>query len=162
MSDLLILFQILPEGVQIFIISALPIVELRGGIPYGIGVLKESVYFSFFWAVLGNIFPVFFILKLLDPVVNWIFKYIPSLGKHIKQYFEKLHTKHSTKFNELGALFLAIFVAIPLPGTGAWTGALLAYLFNIPFWLAFGSISFGVIGAGVLVAFFSETVAWML
>lgn len=162
MSNLLTLFKLLPAGLQIFIISLLPIVELRGGIPYGIGILGKNVFFTFIWAILGNIFPVFFILKILDPVINWIFKHIPFLEKHIKAYFEKLHAKHSENFNRLGAIFLALFVAVPLPGTGAWTGAVLAYLFNIPFWLAFGSISLGVIGAGILVAFFSETIAWMI
>ncbi|MBI4994900.1 small multi-drug export protein [Candidatus Peregrinibacteria bacterium] len=157
-----ILFKTLPPELQVFIISLLPVIELRGGIPYGIGILGKGAFFSFVWAVLGNIFPVFFILKFLDPVINWIFKHIPFLEKHIKQYFEKLHVKHSGNFNKWGAFFLALFVAVPLPGTGAWTGALLAYLFNIPFWLAFGSISLGVIGAGFLVAFFSEAVAWML
>lgn len=135
----------------------LPVIELRGGLPYGLVVFHMNIVEAFIWSVLGNIMPVFFLLKLLDPVVKWIFKHSPYLEKHVKQYFEKLHHKHSAKFNDLGALFLATFVAIPIPGTGAWTGALLAYLFNIPFKLAFGAITLGVVGAGIIVALASES-----
>lgn len=148
----------LSDGLVVFFLSMLPVTELRGSIPYGIGVLKMDTIPAFFWGVIGNIMPVLFLLKWLDPVIKWIFQHIPWLEKHLKTYFEKLHKKHTAKFNKLGAIFLAVFVAIPLPGTGAWTGALLAYLFNIPFRLAFGSISLGVFGAGIIVAFFSETV----
>lgn len=151
----------LSNGLVVFFLSMLPITELRGSIPYGIGVLKMDALSSFFWGVFGNIIPVIFLLKWLEPVVKWIFQNIKWLEKHLKAYFEKLHHKHSVKFNELGAVFLAIFVAIPFPGTGAWTGALLAYLFNIPFWLAFGAISLGVLGAGVLVTFFTESIKFL-
>lgn len=152
----------LSDGLIVFFLSMLPITELRGSIPYGIGILKMTTLTVFIWAVAGNIFPVFFIIKFLDPAVKFLFKLSLFLEKHIKKYFEKLHTKHSAKFNELGAIFLALFVAVPLPGTGAWTGALLAYLLNIPFWLAFGSISLGVLGAGVIVTFFSETIVQIM
>lgn len=148
----------LQYGLTVFFLSMLPITELRGSIPYGIGILKMHWFAVFVWSVLGNIVPVFFLLKLFDPFVKCFFKNFYFLEKHGRAYFEKLHNKHSLKFNKLGAVFLAFFVAVPLPGTGAWTGALLAYLFNIPFWLAIGSISLGVLGAGIIVTFFSESV----
>lgn len=140
----------------------LPVGELRFGIPYGMGILDMNALSAFTWGVLGNILPVFFLLKYLDPVFKWLFHHSPFLEHHFKKYFAKLHHKHSLKFNELGAIFLAIFVAIPLPSTGAWTGALIAYILDIPFWLAFGSISLGVLGAGVLVTFFSQSIIWIL
>lgn len=146
------------DGLVVAAISALPILELRAGILYGIGVEHLSPFATLFWGISGNMLPIYFLLKYLDIPVQWIFKYSPYLQHHIEKYFNKLHHRHSTKFNELGALFLAVFVAIPLPGTGAWTGALLAYLFKIPFWLALGSIGLGVLGAGVLVTFFAQSV----
>lgn len=149
------------NGLIVFFLSMLPVTELRGSIPYGIGILHMTTLSAFVWGVLGNIIPVFFLLKFLDPVVKWLFRRSSFLKKHFEKYFEGLHKKHSKKFDELGAIFLAAFVAIPLPGTGAWTGALLAYLFNIPFWLAFGSISLGVLGAGIIMTFFSESILWL-
>lgn len=150
------LFEAIKQDLTVFLIATLPIIELRGAIPYGIGILKMPFIETFIWAFLGNIFPVFFILKLLNPAILLLFRHSIFLKKHTELYFEKLHKKHSQKFNELGTIFLAIFVAIPIPGTGAWTGALLAYLFNMPFWLAFFSIALGVAGAGIIVTFFSE------
>lgn len=152
----------LRNALIVFFLSMTPLAELRLGIPYGMGVLKMATLETFFWGVLGNIIPVIILLKLLPLATEWIFRHSNFLKTRLKKYFERLHVQHSTKFNRLGALFLAAFVAVPLPGTGAWTGALLAYLFNIPFWLAFGSISLGVVGAGVIVAFLSESVRWLL
>lgn len=149
------------DGLVVFFLSMLPVTELRGSLPYALGILKMPLIPAFLWSVAGNIAPVAFLLFFLNPIFQFFFKHFSFLEKHTKKYFEKLHHKHTAKFNELGAIFLAIFVAIPLPGTGAWTGALLAYLFSIPFWLAFGSISLGVLGAGIIVAFFSESVIHM-
>lgn len=139
----------------------MPIGELRLGIPYGMAKLGVPAFHAFFWGILGNTIPVFFLLKLLPSFFTWIFHHSTFLEHHFKKYFEKLHSRHSLKFNELGAIFLAIFVAIPLPGTGAWTGALIAYILNIPFWLAFGSISLGILGAGVLITFFAQSFIWI-
>lgn len=146
----------------VFFLSMTPINELRGSIPYGIFGLNMNPWLALLAGILGNMAPVFFFLKFLDPVIQWVFRHFPFLTNSIKRYFEKLHHKHTDKFNKLGAVFLSLFVAVPLPGTGAWTGALLAYIFRIPFWLAFGSIFLGVIGAGILITFFSESIKFLL
>lgn len=144
----------LADGLTVFFLSMLPVLELRAGIPYGIFKLQMNIWTALGWSIFGNIVAIVFVLKLLDPVAKWLFAHSAFLKHHGEKYFQKLHTKHSEKFNELGAVFLAIFVAVPIPGTGAWTGALIAYLLNIPFWLALGSISLGVVGAGIIVASF--------
>lgn len=150
------------NAVIIFLLSTTPINELRGSIPYGIFALKMNPWLALVSGILGNMTPVYFILKFLDPVMQWIFGHSSVVTRYAKRHFEKLRERHTDKFNRLGAIFLALFVAVPLPGTGAWTGALLAYLFNIPLWLAFASIGLGVIGAGILVTFFSESIRFLL
>lgn len=147
-------------------ISTLPIVELRGAIPVGhlllprdpstrrLGAddLKRSARI-FLWAVLGNMIPVPFILLLLGPVSNLCMK-VP-IGK---RFFEWLfaRTRHKTasveKYETLG---LTVFVAIPLPVTGAWTGAMAAFLMGLSFPHAMISIFLGVLIAGVIMTVLS-------
>lgn len=108
----------------------------------------ESV---FFWAELGNILIILLLLKAFGPVSGWLMKH----SVWCKRFFEKLfnHTrkKHSEKFEKMGAVFIVMLVAIPLPGTGAWTGALLAFLFDLPYWKSIGLILIGNIIAGILI-----------
>jgi len=132
-------------------LSMLPVFELRWAIPYAIGILKMPVLLAFVASLFGNIVAVVVLLKFLDPLIKYLFAHSPFLRKHLEKYFEKLHVRHKESFNEWGSLFLALFVAIPLPGTGGWTGALLAYLFNIPHRFAIPALITGLVGAGVIV-----------
>ena len=129
----------------------LPVSELRGAIPVAIGVYNLNPLEAYFIAIIGNIIPVIFILKYID----FISKYLMSKSKFFHKFFTYLfeHTrkKHSNKFEKWGALALITFVAIPLPVTGGWSGALAAFVFGIPFWRALSLISFGIIIAGVIV-----------
>ncbi|MBD3270485.1 ligand-binding protein SH3 [Candidatus Peregrinibacteria bacterium] len=134
--------QYLPPELIVFLASMLPLTEINGSIPLG-SYLGLSLTSSFFWSLLGNMLIALIGLKLIHPVMNMIIKKIGFLDKHFEKKFKKLHHKHSTKFNELGALFLAIFVFLPLPGSGTYTGVLLAYLFLIPFPHALGAIFVG-------------------
>ncbi len=134
----------------------LPVIELRGAIPYGIFVLDLNPITALIFSIIGNFAPMYFILRFLDPAVTWIFGKSPFLRTHIEKYFNKLHHRHSEKFNETGYAALAAFVAIPIPGTGAWTGALLAYLFNLPKKPSLIALFIGIIGAGLFMAFFSD------
>lgn len=150
------------DGLTVFFLSMLPVAELKAGLLYGVFKLRMDLIVAFLWSVTGNMVPIFFILKFLDPVVKWLFQHSAFLKHHLEQYFQKLHAKHSSKFNDAGAIFLAIFVAIPSPGAGAWTGAALAYLLNIPFWLAFGAIFLGVLADGIIVASLSGAIDFLL
>lgn len=93
-----------------------------------------------------------------------MFKHSPFLHKYAEKYFQKLHKKHSMRFDAIGGLALAIFVAIPLPLTGAWSGAVLAYLFNIRTKIALPMIGLGILGAGIIVMFISGAAdfAWQM
>ena len=115
--------------VYIFLISMLPIVELRGAIPVAFALGLNPLH-AFIVSVLGNLLPVPFILLLITPLCTYLkktrlFEWFPRIG-------------------------LFLFVAIPLPGTGAWTGALVASFLDFRFRDAFLSILCGVLGAGVI------------
>lgn len=132
------------------LIAAAPISELRGAIPYAISQ-GLPWYEALIIAVIGNMIPVFFILWLLDPVSNYLrknFKIFDKFFNWLFTYSRKRHRKTIEVYKELG---LVILVAIPLPLTGAWTGALVAFLFGIPYKKALPLIFLGVLIAGVIV-----------
>ena len=153
--------QGMSKDLTIAAISTLPIVELRGAIPVGHILLPDTDKSTrlglddlrrsariFLWAVLGNMVPVPFILLLLGPISSLCMK-IP-IGK---RFFDWLfaRTRHKTasveKYQILG---LTVFVAVPLPVTGAWTGAMAAFLLGLSFPHAMISIFLGVLIAGVI------------
>jgi uncharacterized membrane protein len=141
-----------------FGMAMLPILEVRGAIPFAIGVLGMPVQQAFLWAVLGNITIVFILLTFLDPVTKVLMKHSKWFDKFLTNLFHKTRHKHTDTFNELGAIFLIGFVAIPLPVTGAWTGSLIAFLFGIRFFPAFPLIATGVVGAATLISLGFESV----
>lgn len=135
-----------------FLSSMIPIGELRTAIPFAINVLGLPKEIAFIWAVLGNMVPVFILLKLLDPIAKLLMKYSKPLHDILQKLFSKTRIKHSKKFERYEALFLPLFVAIPLPGSGAWTGILIAFVFGIPYWKSVGLIGLGVLIAGIIIA----------
>lgn len=123
---------------KILLISMTPISELRGAIPIALGVYQMSVWLVYPVAVIGNLIPVAILLPVLKYICpRWLYN-------HTEQ-------RHNHKFVRWGDLALIAFVAIPLPFTGAWTGALAAFVFNIPFRRAFPLITIGVLIAGIIV-----------
>lgn len=130
----------------------LPISELRGAIPFAIGVYDMQVSTAFFWAVLGNIIPVIFILWGLDLLINkFLIHRIYILNRFFTWLFENTRRKHTKKFERWRDLALVVLVAIPLPFTGAWTGALAAFVFGVPIKRALPLIVLGVLIAGIIV-----------
>lgn len=133
------------------IVGALPIAELRGAIPLGLS-LGIPISKSFLLAVIGNILPIVPALFLLEPVSNKLRKF-KIWARFFNWLFERTKKKADT-IQKYEALGLAIFVAIPLPMTGAWSGVIAASLFKIRFRYAFIAITAGVILAGLIVAAF--------
>lgn len=136
--------------VGVFFISMLPIIELRGAIPVGYA-LNLPWTATIFCAIIGNLLPIPFILLFLDYVFNFMKKH-NILKKWITKLEDKAHRQSSkvTKYEFWG---LALFVAIPLPGTGAWTGALIASVIKMDKKKAFLSILLGVLIAAILITF---------
>ena len=139
----------IPKEYLVLIMGALPISELRGAIPLGLS-LGMPLAKAFWLSVLGNIIPVAPALFLLDPVSNRLRRF-KIWARFFDWLFERTKKK-SDSIQKYEALGLAIFVAIPLPMTGAWSGVVAASLFKIKFRYAFIAIVAGVIGAGLIVS----------
>ncbi|TSC95945.1 MAG: Small multidrug export protein [Parcubacteria group bacterium Athens1014_10] len=133
------------------LIAMMPISELRGAIPVALGIYHLSIPEAFFYAVVGNILPVFLILWLLGPISNFLAKKSKRAEFFFHWLFERTRVKNHHNFKRWGDLALILFVAIPLPMTGAWSGALAAFIFDIPYWRAISLIFTGVLIAGLIV-----------
>ncbi|MBT6069269.1 small multi-drug export protein [Candidatus Peregrinibacteria bacterium] len=152
MSEFFIhLFESINPHLAIFTMSTLPIIELRGSIPVGILGYDLPIIEVVALAIVGNMFPNFFILKFLEPLKNFFTAHSKIIERIYNHIVEKTQSKHSEKFLAVGAIFLVSFVAIPLPGSGSWTGCLIAYLFKVPYWKALGLIFLGILGGTAVV-----------
>mgnify|MGYP001577643046 CR=1 FL=1 len=134
------------------LVAATPIFELRGAIPLALGVYKLPLWSAYLFSVAGNIIPVFFILWLLEAVSNFLGKHFYFFNRFFAWLFDRTRDHHKHKFERWESLALVILVAIPLPLTGAWTGALAAFVFGIPPKKAFLLITAGVMIAGLIVS----------
>lgn len=143
----------IPDWLVVFIISLCPVLECRLGMFTAIVLLGMNPFVGFIISFLGNILPIPFILLL----INWIFKIlkkVPGINKVIF-WLEEKTLKKRDKIDKYGIWGLLLFVAIPLPGTGGWTGALLASLLQLDKKKSFGVISLGVFIAGLIISVLS-------
>ena len=140
--------------------SMLPVTELRGGIPFGV-VLGLPVWAAYLAAVIGNMLPVPFILVYIKRVFRWMRRRMPKLNALVDRLEKKAHLKGRmvTKYKYLGLL---LFVAIPLPGTGAWTGSLAAAFLDMPVKKALPSIFLGILIAGAAISVLTFGVASLI
>lgn len=150
------LFETLGKELCVFICSMIPIIELRGAIPLGAGLGMELIP-TYLLSILGNLIPVPFILLLIRAVLDFM-KKVKGLKK-IALWIEAKADKHKGKIEKYAYFGLFLFVAIPIPGTGAWTGSLIAALMRMKFWKSFLWITFGVLTAGVIMSAISFGIA---
>ncbi|MGN0150157.1 MAG: COG2426 family protein [Clostridia bacterium] len=136
-----------------FLISMIPLLELRGSIIVAGSILKLPFIQTFAAAVVGNMLPIPFILLFIEKIFNWM-KGIDCLKK-IPNSIEAKAMKKSEQIEKYGYLGLFLFVAIPLPGTGAWTGSLLAVLFGMKPKKSLLFIFLGVVTAGIIMSLVS-------
>lgn len=136
------------EEWQILLMSAVPFTELRLTIPLAIALGIEPLK-AFFLACTGNFLPIIPLLLLLEPMTKIIAK-IPILDKILNSIITRTRSK-GEQVEKYGALGLLLFVAVPLPGTGVYSAAILAFLFGIRFWYSFISLTLGMLVAGVVV-----------
>ena len=135
----------------VFVVSMIPVLELRGSI-LAAGFLKMEFLSTFIIAVLGNMLPIPFILLFIDKIFDWLKK------TKLKAVVEKLESRALSKSDQIrkyGKFGLFLFVAIPLPGTGAWTGALAASLLRMKPKDSIGPIFLGVVAAGLIMSLIS-------
>jgi len=134
-------------------VSMVPIIELRGAIPIATG-MQLSPWVAIPVAIVGNLLPIPFIILFIKKIFAWMRKVSPKLNKVVDKMEAKAE-KNKEKVLKYAFWGLVIFVAIPLPGTGAWTGALVAAMLDMPLKKAFPSIVLGVLGAGIIISFAS-------
>lgn len=140
----------IPAELTVFIISLLPIMELRGGM-IAARLLEMDFLRAFIISYIGNMIPIPFIILFIKKIFEFLRRF---------KFFEKIITKleakterNKDKVLRYKSWGLLIFVAIPLPGTGGWTGALMAALLDIPFKRALPIIGMGVFVAGLIMSF---------
>lgn len=133
------------------VIAAMPIGELRAALPIALTVYDLNFWSAFILSVFGTLTAAIVVMAILDPIANWARQHSQPINKALEWLFERTRKRHQSKFNRYRDLALILFVAIPLPFTGAYTGALAAYVFGIPFRRAFPLIAIGVLIAAAIV-----------
>ena len=155
-------FGWLPDELFVALVSMIPVIEVRGALPLAY-LLDMSFWIAFPICVMANMIPVVLILKYITPVFAWLKKskwfrpIVVWLEKRAERKGKQVQSEEEAELQQkktARGLFwgLALFVGIPLPGTGAWNGALIAALVNMPFKKAFWAILLGVVIASVLMS----------
>ncbi|MGM9882236.1 MAG: COG2426 family protein [Bacilli bacterium] len=142
----------LGKEIIVFIISMMPILELRGGL-IAAALLKMDFIPSYVISIIGNVLPIPLVLLFLEKIFNWLKKFNKT-----KKLVIKLENKILSKKKQIdkyGYFGLLLFVGIPLPGTGAWTGSALAVLLHLDRKKSFIYILLGVILASIIMSILS-------
>jgi uncharacterized membrane protein len=142
--------SIVPGWLMTIVAAAMPISEIRGAIPLAIGLYGFPPLEAYVLAVVGNLLPVIPLLLFLGPVSDFLRRF--KLGNAFFTWlFSRTRRKYIQDHESFGLMALCLFVAIPLPVTGAWTGCAVAFLLGFRFWPAFAAIIAGVMIAGTIV-----------
>lgn len=129
--------------------------ELRGAVPFGVGAMELPLVPVLIVSIIGNMLPVPFIILFVRKLFEWMKQKSPKLGA-LAEKLEERGKKKGEMLVKYEALGLFILVAIPLPGTGAWTGALVAAMMDLRLKNAIPMIFLGVVTAGIIMAVFSD------
>jgi uncharacterized membrane protein len=135
----------------VFLISMVPLIELRGAIPYGLAIGLDP-FLTYALAIVGNCLPVPFILFFIKKILAWMQASRVRFLRRVATFVVEKGQRGFRKVQRYAVFGLYLFVAVPLPGTGAWTGALIAALLDMRKRYAFPSIFLGVITAGVVMS----------
>ena len=133
----------------VFIISILPILELRGGL-IAASLLNVSPLTGYIVSIIGNTLPVQFILLFINKILDCMGKSKIKWMNKLSKWLDKKARKHKDSIEKYGYLGLTLFVGVPLPGTGAWTGCLAASVLNMDKKKSFISIMLGIIMASII------------
>ena len=137
------------EELCVFFCSMIPIIELRGAIPLG-AALGLPWWQSYMLSVLGNILPVPIILLFVKAVITWMGKSKVKFFNKVADFLNRRVEKRRAQIEKYSFWGVCLFVAVPLPVTGAWTGSLVAAMIDMKFWKALLTCLFGVMIAGVI------------
>lgn len=140
----------LPPELTVFIISALPIFEIRGGVIAGLALFGMPLGDVLLFGLLGNIASVTPLLLFLEPMTRWL--YGNKLADRLFHWLFERARRKADQVNRWGPLGLVFFTAIPLPVSGAWTATLISIVLGVRRWRAIASIYAGIVIAGVVVS----------
>jgi len=149
----------LPPALIVFVVSMIPVVELRGGL-IAAALLKMPILEGVFWCLFGNMVPVPFILWLITPFFNWLKK--TKLFRPLVEKLEARAMKRKDRIEKAEFWGLVLFVGIPLPGTGAWTGSLIASMLNIRFKKALPAVYVGLLLATAIMCFITYGIPYFI
>jgi uncharacterized membrane protein len=149
MTPLFLLIQEITPRIITLVLAALPVSELRGAIPYAIVASGMSWQEAYIIAVIGNFIPVIPLLFLLESVSNYLMRY-RFFNRFFTWLFERTRRK-GRLVERFEAVGLVLFVAVPLPVTGAWTGCVAAFIFKVPLKYAIPAVLLGIMIAGTVV-----------
>jgi len=137
--------------IKTILLAMTPINELRGTIPIALGIWNLGILKTFFFSVLGNMIPVFFLLWFWPHLADFFMRKSKMIKSLLDWVFKRTYKRFYEKYSLYGNLALIILVAIPFPFTGAWTGTIASFLFKIPYYKGLGLIFLGVLIAGLIV-----------
>lgn len=142
------------KEILVFIISLMPILELRGGI-LAAALLGLDPLPGYLISIIGNVLPVPFILLLITKVLAWMKKSKVNLFNKVANWLDEKVEKHKGQIEKYGYWGVVLFVGIPLPGTGAWTGSLIASVLNMDRKKTFVAVLAGIVMASVIMMLLS-------
>jgi uncharacterized membrane protein len=148
--------------IKTFLLAMTPVGEIRIALPIAITIYKLNWFLAYIVSIIGNIFPIIFILLFLEPVSKWLSNNSKIFKRFFDWLFERTRRKSTKQMERYGYMALVIFIAIPLPLTGAWTGAVVAFLFGISFRRALPLIALGVALAGLIVLVLTKIGIWVI
>lgn len=137
------------KEILVFIISLLPILELRGGLLAAALIGLDPVK-SYIISIIGNVLPVPFILLLITKILAWMRESKVKLFNKVANWLDEKVEKHKGQIEKFGYLGVVLFVGIPLPGTGAWTGSLIASVLNMDRKKTFLAVMVGIFMASII------------
>ena len=146
------------DELTIFFMAMLPVTELQGAIIYGVTVLDMNPWMAFIFGTSGCITMAMFLLVFLESITNFLRKHSKLLNRYFEWLFARTQAKYSARLSEMGHIALFTYIAIPTPGSGGWTGALIAYVFGIPRKKADLILASGLVVTGFIVMFGTEGV----
>ncbi|HIQ03564.1 MAG TPA: ligand-binding protein SH3 [Desulfurococcales archaeon] len=142
--------DIVLKVLKVVIVAALPVIEVRGSIPLGILVYNLNPILVFTASFIGNIIPAPLILTLLGRIERILVRFNTTKNIYVK-YINSVRARSKRYIDRYGFIGLTLFVALPLPSTGVWTGSIVAYIFGVDFWRALKAIILGSLIASTIV-----------
>jgi len=142
--------SVLNKLILTFLLAMLPLTELRGSIPVAVVSFHLPLSYAFIASVLGNLVPIIPILCLIEHFSNWINRHFP-IGRAILEWIFHRTRRRARIVEKYGWIGMMLFVAVPIPGSGIWTGSIAAFLLGMSRRTAFVAMTFGVLIAGVLI-----------